>query len=284
MSLESASLARLGQAWYNDQMQNASVLVVGDLHFPYHHRDALDFVSALCQRYKPDCVVQIGDETDQHAISYHEHDPDLPSAGEEFQRARQCLWDLRDIIGERVRILESNHGSLVQRKRLTAGLPVVSVKSYRDMWFGEHRDNADRLILEECPKGRPAHWTWHFDVKLPLCTGEEVYFHHGKTANVMKLSQAMGMSAVQGHYHELCGAQYWGTPNGLHFAAQTGCLVDWHSLAMAYAKNNLKRPVLGSLIILDGLAFVVPMVLNNKGRWIRQLPRKLSYVKVGTHR
>jgi hypothetical protein len=261
-------------------MSNASVLAIGDLHFPYHHKDALDFIHALVKTYKPDCTIQIGDETDQHAISYHEHDPDLPSPGDEFKLARKNMWDLRDIIGERVMFLESNHGSLVQRKRLTAGLPAIAIKGYRDIWFGEHRDNEDRLMLSGDPRGLPRNWSWHFDIKLELCNREQVYFHHGKLANTLRVSQAYGMSAVQGHFHELFGVQYWGAPGGLHFAAQTGCLVDWHALAMAYAKNNLKRPVLGSLIILDGLAFTVPMVLNNKGRWIRQLPRKLQYVKI----
>lgn len=241
---------------------NSSVLVIGDLHFPYHHKDALDFVAALCKRYTPDRIIQIGDETDGHSISFHDHDPDLDSPGPEFDRAERHLHDFRDVVGDRVDLLESNHGSLVWRKGLTAGLPKRVFKPMHEIW------------------NLPKTWQWHFDIKLELCNGEQVYFHHGKTANVMRLSQAMGMSAIQGHYHELHGCNYWGTPGGLHFAAQTGCLIDWHSMAMAYAKNNLKRPVLGSLVILDGLAFTVPMVLGKTGRWIKTLPRKLNYVKI----
>lgn len=261
-------------------MQNASVLVIGDLHFPYHHKDALDFIDALVRRYKPDHTIQIGDESDFHAVSYHDHDPDLPSPGDEFKLARKNMWDLRDIVGENMDLLESNHGSLVQRKRLTAGLPAVAIRNYRDMWFAAHERDDGRIMLPAHPRGLPK-WNWHFDMKIELSSGELCYLHHGKLANTLRVSQSYGMSAIQGHFHELCSVAYWGTPTGLHFAAQTGCLVDWHSLAMAYAKNNLKRPVLGSLIILDGLAFVVPMILNNRGRWTRQLPRKLSYVKIG---
>lgn len=241
---------------------NSSVLVIGDTHFNYHHKDALDFLDALVQRYKPDRTIHIGDEVDLHAVSYHEHDPDAPSAGDELKYARKCMADLLDIVGPRVQLLESNHGSLFHRKRFTAGLPKDIIKPNHEIW------------------GVPKTWTWHFDIKLELCTGEMVYFHHGKSANPLRVSQGMGMSYVGGHFHEMCSVNYWGAPGGLHFAAQTGCLVDWHSMAMAYARNNLKRPVLGSLVILDGLAFTVPMVLNSRGRWIRTLPRKLSYVKV----
>lgn len=81
----------------------------------------------------------------------------------------------------------------------------------------------------------------------------------------------MGMSAVQGHYHEKFGVQYWANSLGLYFAAQTGCLVDDHSLAMSYNNTNLKRPLIGCLIIIEGEARTIPMVLNKRGRWIGKL-------------
>lgn len=241
-------------------MQNASVLVIADLHFPYHHKDALDFLAALAKRYQPDRVINIGDEADLHSVSYHEHNPDLPAPGDEYKAAKRYMSALYSMF-PKLDLLDSNHGSLYNRRRITAGLPEVIFKPMDEIW------------------GTPG-WKWHADLRIKLSSGEHCYFHHGKSADVLKVSQAYGMSAVQGHYHELCGVQYWGAPGGLHFGAQTGALVDWHSMAMAYAKNNLKRPVLGSLIILDGLAFTVPMVLNSRGRWIKQLPRKLSYVKI----
>ena len=43
------------------------------------------FLRALKKKYKGfDLVVGIGDEIDQHAISMHDSDPDLPSAGDEL--------------------------------------------------------------------------------------------------------------------------------------------------------------------------------------------------------
>ncbi len=50
-----------------------------------------------------------------------------------------------------------------------------------------------------------------------------------------------------------------------------GCLVDSHSLAMAYNKNNLKRPVIGCGVIIDSIPQLIPMVLNKAGRWIGRL-------------
>jgi predicted phosphodiesterase len=41
-----------------------SVLVISDLHIPYHHPQAFDFLQALKTKYKPDHIVNIGDELD----------------------------------------------------------------------------------------------------------------------------------------------------------------------------------------------------------------------------
>ena len=58
--------------------QYNKVMVIGDLHIPYHHKDSFAFLRALKKKYKGfDLVVNIGDELDQHAISMHDNDPDL---------------------------------------------------------------------------------------------------------------------------------------------------------------------------------------------------------------
>ena len=70
---------------------NNSVLVISDLHIPYHHQDAFEFLKALKKKYKPDLIVNIGDELDHHAISMHEHNPDLMSAGDELKQSKEYV-------------------------------------------------------------------------------------------------------------------------------------------------------------------------------------------------
>ena len=60
---------------------NSRVLLISDMHIPYHHPDTLEFLQYLKDKYKPTRVICLGDELDKHALSYHDHDPDLPSAG-----------------------------------------------------------------------------------------------------------------------------------------------------------------------------------------------------------
>jgi hypothetical protein len=52
---------------------------------------------------------------------------------------------------------------------------------------------------------------------------------------------------------------------------QVGCLVDKDSLAMAYAKNNLKRPIIGCAMIVEGIPLLIPLLLSKGGRWTGKL-------------
>lgn len=231
---------------------NKRVLVIGDLHFPYHHIDTFNFLKAIKKKYKPDRVISIGDEIDGHSWSFHDSDPDLMSPGDELGEAKYFITRLHELF-PKMDILESNHGSLFYRKQKDSGLPRSIMKSYNEIY------------------GVNDKWQWHFDLTITLSDGSKCYFHHGKSSDVLKTSMSMGMSCIQGHFHEKMGVQYWANSLGLYFAAQTGCLVDDDSLAMSYNNTNLKRPLIGSLIILNGQPQIIPMVLSKKGRWIGKL-------------
>ncbi len=97
--------------------KNSRVLVISDLHIPYHHKDSFAFLTALKKKYKPDLVINIGDELDQHAISMHDSNPDLPSAGDELRMSRKYIWELEKIFPDMI-LIHSNHSSLVYRLSL----------------------------------------------------------------------------------------------------------------------------------------------------------------------
>lgn len=231
---------------------NKRILVISDLHCPYEHPDTVAFLKAIKQKYKPTRVILSGDEADFAGISFHDHDPDLDSPGKELEKAIKALTPIYKLFPV-AEILESNHGSLVIRKALATGLSRKFFKTPGD-------------ILEA-----PKTWTWHFDLMLKLPNGTPCYFHHSKGPSAKKNSQAMGASFVQGHHHENFEISYWGNPNALLFGMTVGCLVDSKSLALAYNKNNLKRPVIGCGIIIDSIPQLIPMVLGRNGRWTGKL-------------
>lgn len=231
---------------------NSKILVIGDIHIPFHHRDAFDFLDALSSKFKPDKVISIGDEVDWHSISFHSHSPDLMSPSDELKTSIKHIKNLEAMF-PKMDIVESNHGSLVYRKQQAVGLPSSVFRTYNQIY------------------GVSDKWKWYMDITLKMSNGAFLYLCHGKTSNVLRLSQSMGMSAVSGHFHELFCVHYWANSLGLYFAAQTGCLVDDDSLAMSYNNTNLKRPILGSLVIENGHPRLIPMVLNKKGRWIGKI-------------
>ncbi len=228
-----------------------SILVISDLHCPYQHPDTHKFLSSVKNKYKPDHVVCIGDEVDFHALSYHESNPDLPNAGEELAKAIEALKPIYKMF-PKCTVIESNHGSMVLRKSMTAGIPNKAIKAYNDVL--------------DAPKG----WNWVFDVIVDTVLGP-VYFCHGKAGAPGKLASQYGMSTVQGHFHEKSQINYISTPEKLMFDAHTGCLANDKSLALGYNKVNPKRPIVSLLVIINGIPQLVPMVLKRNGRWIGKL-------------
>ena len=91
---------------------NSVVLVISDMHIPYHHPKMLDWLQALKDKYKPTRVICIGDELDKHALSYHDSDPNLKSAGDELSESLGVIKKLHEMFPV-MDILESNHGSLI---------------------------------------------------------------------------------------------------------------------------------------------------------------------------
>ena len=97
-------------------MLRKSILCISDQHAPYHHPDTLDFLDAIRKEYKPDCVVNMGDELDWHSISFHDHHPGLYSPSHELDKAKIFFKKLHKMF-PKMYLLDSNHGSLVLGKQ-----------------------------------------------------------------------------------------------------------------------------------------------------------------------
>jgi len=232
---------------------NNSVLVISDLHIPYHHQDAFEFLKALKKKYKPDLIVNIGDELDHHAISMHEHNPDLMSAGDELKQSKEYVRDLEKIF-PRMTLVHSNHSSLVYRRALKYGLPKDYLKSYNEFL------------------GVGDGWKWVDDLTVTLSDGSRCFFTHGISADVLKVAAQYGMNSVQGHFHTKFSIGYFSNPDALIWGMQVGCLINQKSMAFDYAKNFKSRFIVGCGMIIDGQPKLMPMVLDKDGRWNKTIP------------
>ena len=108
------------------------------------HKDLLDFYRDLNDLINPDLVVNIGDELDNHAMSFHDSDPDLDSAGVELKKGREVLQELATIF-QVVYNVDSNHGSMAYRRQKAHGLPKHLILSYKDIIFS-HRDEDGSIV------------------------------------------------------------------------------------------------------------------------------------------
>lgn len=235
-------------------MPNQRILIISDTHCPYEHVDAIKFLAAIKDKYNPDRVIHIGDEVDNHAMSFHDSDPNLHSAGDELQRAIGVISQI-EALYPKVDVIESNHGSLAYRKAKVAGIPKQMLRPYEEILFPDHKTK----------------WRWHFELTVRLPNGQPCYFHHGRSANALTASQHRGMPIVQGHYHEKFNIQYWGTTERLNWGMNVGCLVDDKALAFEYNNSNLKRPIIGCGLIVDSQPKLLPLVMKSNGRWNQRL-------------
>ena len=111
---------------------NSKILIISDMHIPYQHPDTVAFLRAIKKKYKPTRVICVGDEIDAHAMSFHDSDPDLPSAGDELQAAIKTLKPIYKIFPQ-MDLVDSNHGSMVYRKGKHHGIPRKYLREYGEV-------------------------------------------------------------------------------------------------------------------------------------------------------
>jgi len=229
-----------GEETHYDCNLGGNVLVIGDTHIPFEHKGYLDFCLRARDTYKCDVVIHIGDEVDNHAISYHETDPDGWGAGYEMDASIRKLnaWykEFPD-----VSLLVGNHSALPFRKAYSYGLPRRMMKAYREMW--------------EAPDG----WKWYQSM-----TKDGVWYQHGDRGGktpALNVAIEMGRSVVLGHNHTAAGVWWHRTHTSQIFGMNVGCGIDQYSYAMGYAKMATKRPILGCGVVMDGglNALFIPM-------------------------
>lgn len=225
------------------------VLVIPDLHCPWEHQDALDFLLAVKEKYQPNIVVNLGDEVDFYGMSRFEHDPDVINAGAEINLAIKHLIPFYTAFPN-VLVCESNHTHRVHAKAKKSGMPASSLKS-----------------IEEILK-TPEGWIYKY-----CHTIDGVDYKHGtgkSGANAhINHAKATGRSTCIGHIHAHAGVNY--LRYGL-FAANFACLIDNSAPCFDYAREMDDNIVLGCGIVIGGReAYFIPMHLDSQRRWTGKL-------------
>ncbi len=205
--------------------------IVGDLHEPFTHPRYFDFINDTFKKQGIERVLFIGDIADNHAMSYHESDPDGFSSGDELKVTTEKLQRWHDMFPEAI-VTAGNHDLLPERQLFTLGLPRAILKDYNKIW--------------NVP-------SWKFVPEIEI---EDVRYVHGMGASGVSGARNLALksrqSVVMGHSHSFGGVQYIAGPKDIIFGMNVGCGVDIEAYAMAYGKPFPLKPTLGCGIVIDG--------------------------------
>ncbi len=227
------------------------VLVISDMQIPFQHPDALEFLSLVADTYQTQEVVNIGDSLDLCALSRFVRDPNGKSAKDEYEMSLPILKELyeRFPIGTEV---YSNHNGRLYDRVMEAGIPRSFVKN-----------------MQEIMKA-PSTWDfkWYHEID-----GVKYVHGDGFGGNTAAREAAVinRQSTVIGHHHSHGAVYYIANEKEMIFGMNVGCLIDINAYAFNYARKNKFKPTLGCGVVLEGVPMFVPMLLDKKGRWIREL-------------
>lgn len=219
-----------------------NVLAIADNHEPFCKEGYLEHCMKIRDKYQCGTIVLIGDEVDLCAVSQWEHDPDGFSAGTEAALAQEKMKLWYKAFPEAY-VCIGNHTARPFRMAKANGIPKKFMKSYEEAWEA------------------PSTWKWaeHWEFNGVLYTHGTGY--SGPNAAI-RIATRHRQNTVIGHIHSEAGIQYSASKIDLVWGMQLGGALDDSSYAAHYAKDQLKKSIIGCGVILGGkLPIYEPMDL-----------------------
>jgi len=233
---------------------NSRVLIISDLHMPFQHPQAIQFLSKLHKKWKFTRIFSIGDIVDLASVqATRPSDPEVESPLFEIGKATKEIRKLEKLFPS-MDILKGNHDLRIERKAEHFGIPRTMLKDLNDIFDIK------------------ADWRWHDKYILTLPSNHKVFLTHNFKNNVLISSKELGCSFISGHFHTQANVSWWSSPTSLNFAMSTGCLINPKAPAMKYQKLFIKRPILSCGMLIEGIGPIIqPMYLNQNGEWNGQV-------------
>lgn len=110
-----------------------NTLVIPDMHLPYQHQDAFNFLWNVAEAYDCIRILNVGDLYDHHAGSYHESEMDAYNAEDEYRLSKMYAKELQDMFPNMV-ITNGNHDKIPVRKLKSVGLPPSMLSNYNNIY------------------------------------------------------------------------------------------------------------------------------------------------------
>ena len=219
-----------------------NVLIIPDTHFPFEKKGILEHCLKIQKKYNCGTVVHIGDEVDLCGVSQWEKDPDGFSPGTEASLAQDKMKIWYKAFPN-VKVCIGNHTARPFRMAKANGMPKKFIKSYEEAW--------------EAPKG----WKWADSWEI-----DGVHYTHGTGFSgsnaAIRIATAHRQNTVIGHIHSEAGIHYSVSKKDIVWGMQLGGALDDKAYAAFYAKDQLKKSVIGCGVVLEGkLPIYEPMLM-----------------------
>jgi predicted phosphodiesterase len=218
----------------------SSVLVCSCSHEPYAHKHFLDFLVQTQKQFKCGHIIHLGDLVDSHSASFHDHDPDVLSDGDEIDLAVKKLKSWQKAFPV-MSICKGNHDIINDRRALSDSISNKRIRTIEEIY--------------DFPKGWDLQWShYRHGVKY-----EHGVSFGGQTPH-LQAAQVNRQSTVIGHFHSFAGVDYNANDKDLIFGMVVGCGIDRKQRPFWYGRDFKRKPILGCGVVRDGkYAQFIPM-------------------------
>lgn len=209
------------------------ILILGDIHFPFHHKKALKEALYAVKHEKPTHVVQIGDLYDQYSFSRFTR-KNLTLPDEELKEARLLaidMWSSCSHVKKRYQLLGNHDIRLIKRaqERLPEAQELVKnsvMELYRFKGVQTIEDDRDLLKIGD------------------------VAFHHGFLSTIGHHTRYFGRNIVVGHSH-VGGTVFEQRDGRIIWELNSGFLADQDSEPLRYSPTKIKKWTLGFGLVTE---------------------------------
>lgn len=222
----------------------SKIIVIGDLHAPFHNKKALKQVLQTIKKERPDYVIQIGDLYDSYFASrFTKKNLGLPQT--EWKQGRKVaseMWAEIRRSSPRTKCIQvlGNH-CMRAFKRIEERLPELQeilkeplMDAFRFPGVKTIEDTREELIIDD------------------------IVFIHGYRSRLGDHMKFNLMSTVCGHSHK-GGVVYEKVRGEILFEANAGFLADENQEPLRYSMQRRTKWTLGYLIINNRVPTFVPL-------------------------
>jgi predicted phosphodiesterase len=216
---------------------NSRVLVIGDLHLPFHSTSAYKNLLKVAKKLKPTHIVQIGDLLDQYVFSSFSRSLQV-TALEEIEHGLELavkMWaDMQNIV-PRAKCFQllGNH-DVRMAKRIAEKMPELSE-------FFSHKDLYKFEDVKVCQSDRD-----YIEI-------DGVVYVHGWLSKSLDHAKYFGKPVVHGHRHRPCieydRKELW--------SMDVGYMANSKSLPLQYTSSKFTKWTTSCGVVEDGLPRII---------------------------